>query len=185
MHAQSLNDGLKNLFENQQNLSSQQAKNLIKTHQISETDFKNFLQNHAKNLNNDKTAAQNITNEAKTSSKKGGKIKLKTKTWLENEAGELVFGKGKTELLELIDKSGSLLKAAKLMGLNYKKAWVHLQQIQNSIEDKLVLSKQGRSKDSGSRLSLRAKELLVKYQILQNDIENFANLRFKQLFENA
>lgn len=183
MRAQSLNEGLKSLFDKGLNLGSDETKKLIKAHQIPQIDLENLLQN----LNHHLKTATEQSAPKKTSSPNASlnaaKIKLKTKTWLENESGEIIFGKGKTELLELIDESGSLLKASKLMGLSYKKAWLHLQQIERMGEDKLVLSKQGRSKDSGSRLSLRAKELLIKYEILQKDIENFANLRFKQLFD--
>ncbi len=114
--------------------------------------------------------------------KKGKQFIVKTKTWIENADGELLFGKGKTELLELIAQTGSLLHASKLMGINYKKAWMHLQTLQKNSQEDLVTTKQGRSKESGTKLTPRALELMENYSILQKDIEEYANKRFKELF---
>ena len=114
--------------------------------------------------------------------KKGKQFIVKTKTWIENSDGELLFGKGKTELLELIGQTGSLLHASKLMGINYKKAWTHLQVLQKNSQEVLVSTRQGRSKESGTKLTPRALELMENYSILQKDIEEYANKRFKELF---
>ena len=107
---------------------------------------------------------------------------VKTKTWLTNAQGEILFGKGKTELLECIDKTGSILQAAGVMGINYKKAWVHLSELQSNAGEELVVKRQGRSANSGTKLTPRAKELMKNFEILQKDIENYANKRFKELF---
>ena len=109
-------------------------------------------------------------------------LQVKTKTWIANKDGVILFGKGKTELLECIDKTGSILKAAGMMGINYKKAWVHLDTLQTNAGEQLVIKRQGRSENSGTRLTERAKELMKNYEILQKDIENYANKRFKELF---
>lgn len=109
-------------------------------------------------------------------------LQVKTKTWIANKDSEILFGKGKTELLECIDKTGSILKAAGMMGINYKKAWVHLDTLQTNAGEQLVIKRQGRSENSGTRLTERAKELMKNYEILQKDIENYANKRFKELF---
>lgn len=45
---------------------------------------------------------------------------VKTKIWIENSDGELLFGKGKTEVLDVIDQTGSIKKAAELLDMNYK-----------------------------------------------------------------
>ncbi len=114
--------------------------------------------------------------------KKGKQFVVRTKTWIENADGDLLFGKGKTELLELIGQTGSLLHASKLMGINYKKAWMHLQVLQKNSQEILVSSRQGRSKESGTKLTPRAMELMENYATLQKDIEEYANKRFKELF---
>lgn len=42
--------------------------------------------------------------------------------WLEGEDGE-GFGRGRVELLQLVDELGSLSKAAKQLGMSYRGAW--------------------------------------------------------------
>ena len=111
------------------------------------------------------------------------KLFVKTKIWIENSQGELIFGKGKTEVLELIDQEGSIAKASQKMGLNYKKTWSHVKTLQNNIQDDMVVSKMGRSEESGTKLTPIAKEYIAKYRLLKADIEAYANRRFKEIFE--
>ena len=39
-------------------------------------------------------------------------LQIRTKNWIENDEQDLLSGKGKTEILELIDQEGSIAKAA-------------------------------------------------------------------------
>lgn len=109
-------------------------------------------------------------------------LMVKTKTWIANKNGEILFGKGKTELLECIEKTGSILHAAKLMGINYKKAWVHLDELQSHAGEALVIKRQGRSATSGTTLTPKAKEMMKNYAILEKEVAEFADKRFRELF---
>ena len=114
--------------------------------------------------------------------KKRPRLYVKTKTWIENNEGELLFGKGKTEILELIEAEGSISKAAEKIGMNYKKAWTHIKILQRNINDTMVQTKQGGGEDAGTTLTPVAREFMDNYRKLQADIENYANERFKELF---
>lgn len=114
--------------------------------------------------------------------KKGKKMRVKTKTWIENDEGELIFGKGKTEVLDVIAEVGSISKAAEILGMNYKKCWNHLQILQKNLKEELFTTKQGGGENAGTTLNERAHELINAYRQLQNDIEDFADKRFKELF---
>ncbi len=114
--------------------------------------------------------------------KKRSRLYLKTKTWIENENGELLFGKGKTEVLELIESEGSIAKAAQKLGMNYKKAWTHVKILQKNLDDVLVESQKGGGAQGGSRLTPKANEFINSYKQLQSEIEAYANERFKELF---
>lgn len=109
-------------------------------------------------------------------------LNIKTKTWIENSESELLFGKGKTEILNYIEQEGSIAKAAEKMGLNYKKAWTHIKILQKNIEDELVIPQKGGKGKGGTDLTPKAKEMIDKYQQLQEEIETFANRRFQELF---
>lgn len=110
------------------------------------------------------------------------RLQVRTKTWIENDRGELLFGKGKTEILELIEAEGSIAKAAEQLGMSYKKAWTHIKILQENIADELVVAKKGGGGRGGTTLSAHARELVAKYRQLQEEIEAFANLRFQELF---
>ncbi len=114
--------------------------------------------------------------------KKRPRLHIKTKTWIENHEGELLFGKGKTEILELIETEGSISKAAEVIGMNYKKAWTHIKILQKNINDTMVQTKQGGGEDAGTTLTPVAREFIKNYRQLQADIEEYANNRFRELF---
>ena len=107
---------------------------------------------------------------------------VKTKTWIENSDHELLFGKGKTEILELIQQEGSIAKAAEKLQMSYKKAWTHIKILQKNIADELVLPQKGGGGKGGTTLTPKALELIKNYSQLQKDIESFADKRFRELF---
>ena len=107
---------------------------------------------------------------------------VKVKIWIDDDQDNLVFGGGKTEVLKLIDETGSISKAAKIVGMNYKKAWTHIKILEEHIEDELVHTKKGRGEDSGSSLTPKAREIIDTYEILQDDIKKYAQKRFEELF---
>ena len=109
-------------------------------------------------------------------------LAIRTKTWIENSEGELLFGKGKTEILELIEEEGSIAKAAERLGMNYKKTWTHIKILQKNIADELVIPQKGGGGSGGTSLTPKALELVRNYRQLQKEIEAFANQRFAELF---
>lgn len=116
--------------------------------------------------------------------KKRKRLYIKTKSWIENQEGDLLFGKGKTEVLEFIEAEGSIAKASEKLGMNYKKTWNHVKILQRNLDDVLVESNKGGGDQGGSTLTPQAKEYIDKYKQLQREIEEYANDRFKELFLN-
>ena len=114
--------------------------------------------------------------------KQAAHLHIRTKTWIENEHQELLFGKGKTEILELIAQEGSIAKAAEKMGMNYKKAWSHIKILRQNIADDLVVPQKGGGGTGGTALTPKATEMINKYRQLQQEIESFADKRFRELF---
>ena len=114
--------------------------------------------------------------------KKRTRLYVKTKTWIENQNRDLLFGKGKTEILEFIKEYGSIAKAAQMLNMSYKKAWNHIKILQNNLDDVLVQSQKGAGEQGGTTLTPKALEFIENYKQLQDDIEKFANERFKELF---
>lgn len=106
---------------------------------------------------------------------------VKVKTWIEDDNEHLIFGGGKTQILELIDETGSISEASKRVGMNYKKAWTHIKILQEYIEDDLVIVKKGRD-SGGTSLTPKAKELIAKYKLLEKEVRDFSAKRFEEIF---
>jgi molybdate transport repressor ModE-like protein len=113
------------------------------------------------------------------------KLYLKTKNWIENRDEELLFSKGKIDILELIDQHGSISKAAKVMGMSYKKAWTHIKLLQSHLEDEILITQKGAGRDSGTRLTPIAKEFIENYRTMHERITVYADEQFRQLFLTA
>lgn len=108
-------------------------------------------------------------------------MKAKVKVWLEDSEENLVFGGGKTQILELIDQTGSISEASKKAGMNYKKAWSHIKILQEYIDDELVIVNKGRS-SGGTTLTPKAKELVENFKTLRREVRAFSENKFKELF---
>lgn len=108
--------------------------------------------------------------------------KIKIKIWIEDD--EKIFGKGNYELLKAIEECGSIKQAAKKLNMSYKKAWLKKEQTQDFLGGEIFISKKGASLDSGTKLSPRAKGFLDFYTELEKELEENANIKFKEKKEN-
>ena len=53
-----------------------------------------------------------------------GPLRLLSKQWLVDENGEIIIGEGRQEILETIERTGSLNQTAKIMKMSYKECGV-------------------------------------------------------------
>ncbi|RXJ90779.1 molybdenum transporter [Arcobacter sp. CECT 8983] len=108
-------------------------------------------------------------------------MKSKVKIWIEDNEHNLIFGGGKTQILELIDETGSISEASKRAGMNYKKAWSHIKVLQEYIDDELVIVTKGRN-SGGTTLTPKAKELVKNFKKLNEEVSKYSEEKFKELF---
>jgi molybdate transport system regulatory protein len=81
------------------------------------------------------------------------------------------IGKGRIKLLQLIDKYGSISKAAKELGMSYKTAWDSIDTINNISPEPVVVSKSGGKGGGKTQLTEYGKKLLEQYKILEKLME--------------
>ena len=86
--------------------------------------------------------------------------------WMECD-GERFFGPGRVELLEKIENTGSINKAAKEIGMSYKKAWEMISSLNTQAQKPLVITQSGGEKGGGSVLTEEAKQLIEYHQDLR------------------
>ncbi|MFW5946103.1 MAG: NUDIX domain-containing protein [Candidatus Natronoplasma sp.] len=83
--------------------------------------------------------------------------------------GEFVLGEGRRELLELIDREGSISKAAKEMDMSYRHAWGIIKKIEEAADEEIVKSQRGGDKNRGSILTPAGKKLIQDYEELKEE----------------
>src|SRR5580692_5389724 len=79
-------------------------------------------------------------------------VKVNGSLWIEGD-GQRFFGPGPVELLEGIEKAGSISKAAKSMGMSYKKAWDIVTRLNGMTAVPFVVTSIGGEDGGGSTIS--------------------------------
>ena len=84
---------------------------------------------------------------------------------------ERFFGPGRLQLLENIEKTGSISKAAKEMGMSYKKAWEMIHSMNSQTLKPLVETHTGGEKGGGTIVTDEGKLLMAAFKKLYSDFQ--------------
>jgi molybdate transport system regulatory protein len=106
-------------------------------------------------------------------------LRLRSRHWIVNEDGDIIIGEGRQEILENIEKTGSINKTAKIMKMSYKGVWSKIK----ATEDYLKLTIVATNKKRGSQLTKEGKELLEKYKTLKKKCLEADDKIFRILFK--
>lgn len=102
------------------------------------------------------------------------KLKIKPQVLV---GDEIAFGPGKAELLEWVDRTGSISAAAKGMGLSYRRAWLMVDTMNRCFREPLVTTAHGGAKGGGAALSDAGREVLAAFRGLEADLQGAAEAR--------
>lgn len=99
-------------------------------------------------------------------------LSIKSRFWI--ESGNTKFlGSGRIELLEKIDRLGSISKAAAEMKMAYRKAWGLIKSM-NELSDKpLVIKQTGGKHGGGTQITAEGKKAIETYRSLEADFQHF------------
>lgn len=109
-------------------------------------------------------------------------VKIKSKIWLEKD-GKLIIGTGREAILRTIDRTGSINKAAKELGMTYRRIWSYIHAIEERYSRPILIKHKGGSKGGGTELTPYARDLLKKYQALEREVKEFTDKRYKAIFK--
>jgi molybdate transport system regulatory protein len=98
------------------------------------------------------------------------KKEIRFRCWIDID-GAKFFGPGPAELLQLIGKTGSISKAAKSMGMSYKKAWDMVDHLNSKGQKLYVISHKGGQKGGGAELTSTGKQVVAAYGNLVRKIQ--------------
>jgi molybdate transport system regulatory protein len=96
--------------------------------------------------------------------------KFRFRLWIDLN-DEKFFGPGRAELLEHIEETGSISKAAKAMGMSYKKAWAMVDEMNAMAGKPLVVPQKGGTHGGGTELTETGKKIIISYQKLISKID--------------
>jgi molybdate transport system regulatory protein len=106
------------------------------------------------------------------------KLQYGFRLYLNNPAGKRVLGSGGAQILEAIDKHGSIVAAAEDLGMSYKFMWNYLSKTRKRIKQPIIMTRRGgtpREKKRGggsTTLTPTARTLLREFRSTEGLIAN-------------
>lgn len=85
------------------------------------------------------------------------------------------FGPGRVQLLENIERTGSIVKAAQEMEMSYKKAWDMVLALNTLGKSPYVITHKGGQKGGGAELTEAGKQVIAAYKKLGEKLRAIAD----------
>jgi molybdate transport system regulatory protein len=95
------------------------------------------------------------------------------------------IGPGKAALLESVHSSGSISGAARAMGMDYKRAWLLIDSLNQAFKSTVVERSAGGTGGGGATLTPFGEELLARYRKLEASALKLAASDLKALERNT
>jgi molybdate transport system regulatory protein len=114
---------------------------------------------------------------------KAAQLRLRTRIWVEDEAGNMVFGLGRVKILESIHRTGSINAAAKELKMSYKAVWERLKVTEERLGAELVIRRKGGASGGSSYLSDFAHQLLAGFQELHQSVLSCDDQQFEEILK--
>jgi molybdate transport system regulatory protein len=110
-----------------------------------------------------------------------GPIFCRSKVWLEDADGEVIFGFGRVRILEAIERHGSIHAAAKELKMGYRAVWARISATENRLGEKLLVKQVGGASGGGSQLTPLAQALIKNFKKVQASVEKMTDELFSNL----
>jgi molybdate transport system regulatory protein len=115
----------------------------------------------------------------------GKNLVVKSKIWIEDGHGKVVFGSGRLRILRAIEEHGSILGAAKELKMSYRAVWGKIKATEERLGHPLLSRQTGGARGGGSQLTPLGKALIERYCELQSLTETTADKLFEDLFSDG
>jgi molybdate transport system regulatory protein len=111
---------------------------------------------------------------------------IRSKIWIEDDKGNVIFGLGRYRMLEAIDHCGSLNGAAKELKMSYRGIWGKIKATEEGLGAPLLSRNTGGSAGGGSELTPLARSLMDEFKRMHGHIihevdDFFANVFSKNI----
>ena len=98
------------------------------------------------------------------------RLKLKAQLY---RGDQIAIGPGKADLLDAINRTGSISAAGRELGMSYRRSWLLVETMNKSWREPLVTTVVGGR--SGATLSSLGHEILTAYRALERELESVAS----------
>jgi molybdate transport system regulatory protein len=80
----------------------------------------------------------------------------------------VALGPGKADLLDAVDRAGSITAAARTMGMSYRRAWILIEAMNRDFKEPLVQTSAGGSGGGGAQVTSAGNEALRRYRAMED-----------------
>jgi len=98
-----------------------------------------------------------------------------------NAGKEIALGPGKVELLEAIERTGSISAGARELGLSYRRAWDLVDTMNHCFKQPLVARVKGGKGGGGAQLTNKGREILDLYRTMETKAMKAINPEWKTI----
>ena len=81
-----------------------------------------------------------------------------------SKGDDIAVGPGKIDLLEAIEKTGSITAAARTLGMSYRRAWLLVDMMNKCFRSAVVEAETGGKRGGGTRLTALGTEVVRRYR---------------------
>lgn len=113
---------------------------------------------------------------------KSGRLRIRSKIWIEDENGKVIFGQGRLRILEAVIRHGSIHAAAKELKMSYRAMWGKLKDTEERLGQPLLVRQVGGASGGGSELTPLGRSLFEKFTDLQDHVETEVEKLFARSF---
>ncbi len=109
-------------------------------------------------------------------------LEPRAKLWLERD-GRIALSEWRVALLEAVEATGSLARAAEQLDVPYRTAIYKLREIERNLGVRLLTTQSGGAEGGGSRLTPEAREYIRRWRAFSADLDAWVAARFRAAFD--
>lgn len=105
-------------------------------------------------------------------------MSLRSSYWIVDSENNIIFGKGRMEILRCIDRTGSINQTAKRLKMSYKTVWSKLKSTEKHLGQKIVVA----DRKTGTHLTPTGRRLVAAFSELEKRCMSADDRIFADIF---
>lgn len=109
---------------------------------------------------------------------------IRSKIWVEDRSGKVVFGLGRLKIIEAISRLGSIQAAAKELKMSYRAVWGRIKATEERLNQPILIRNIGGASGGGSQLTPFAQKLVEQFYKLHRCIIKESDRQYREILEH-